>query len=222
MSRATPRTASAARRLRTTARQLLPTAHTASRPAGEGVTQQAQAQAPALGRAPQSAAGCSSEAGEGDADRGSCLYFAYGSNMTTAHTVTHLPSAVALGTASLPNYSIGFRRLSPGPQFVGGISTAEPAAGQTVEGVLFRVAVAELESWDADYAEDRYYRSPVLVSPRSAAAPSSGAAAPGLVMAEVVHKHPPFSHHYYWGGIRLTDCAVITGLPAGSSRGAVR
>ena len=57
-----------------------------------------------------------------------CLYFAYGSNMATAHTVAHCPSAVAVGTALLPNFAIGFRRNSTGPQFVGGISTAEPAA----------------------------------------------------------------------------------------------
>ena len=106
-----------------------------------------------------------------------CLYFAYGSNMATAHTVAHCPSAVAVGTALLPNFAIGFRRNSTGPQFVGGISTAEPAAGKHVVGVLFSVAVAELEAWDTDYRGDRYYRSSVYVLPLSLPAVGTAGAA---------------------------------------------
>ena len=87
------------------------------------------------------------------ADEGEIQYFAYGSNMSTAHTVAHCPSARAVTTATLLNYELGFGRLSTGPLFVGGISTVSPEAGGTVEGVLFRVQRHELEAWDSDYAE---------------------------------------------------------------------
>lgn len=116
---------------------------------------------------PQAIRCCGSEGRAPDSSVESRLYFAYGSNMATAHTVTHCPSAVALGTAMLPNFAVGFRRYSTGPQFVGGISTAEPAAGESVMGVLFSVAARELEAWDVDYAEDRYYRTLVYVLPLS-------------------------------------------------------
>jgi hypothetical protein len=129
---------------------------------------------------------CSAEGGDGDAS----LYFAYGSNMATAHTVAHCPSAVALGTALLPNFAIGFRRHSPGPQFLGGISTAEAAPGRSVEGVLFRVPVAELEAWDGDYAEDRYYRARVQLLPLSAAAAVRASDPWPLVTAEVYLPNP--------------------------------
>ena len=145
------------------------------------------------------AAATAATGGESDSDR--CLYFAYGSNMATSHTVAHCPSAVALGTALLPNFAIGFRRYSPGPMFLGGISTVELAAGQGVQGVLFSVAVAELEAWDADYAEDQYYRAPAHVLPLSAAAAlastgsaddasSGGSSTAPLVSAEVYLPDP--------------------------------
>ena len=61
-----------------------------------------------------------------------------------------------------------------------------------MSGVLFRVAVAELEAWDADYAEDRYYRSPVLVLLLAAAATATTSAAVDLPMvsAEVYLPDP--------------------------------
>ena len=151
----------------------------APRPSGPGVTRGAR-------RVHYSRAGGSAH---------TRLYFAYGSNMATAHTVAHCPSAVAVGTALLPNFAIGFRRNSTGPQFVGGISTAEPAAGKRVVGVLFSVAVAELEAWDADYRDDRYYRSSVYVLPLSL--PAVGTAPGAAVPAGDTSESPLLSAEVY-------------------------
>ena len=120
------------------------------------------------------------------ADEGEVQYFAYGSNMSTAHTVAHCPSARAVTTATLLNYQLGFGRLSTGPLFVGGISTVAPEAGGTVEGVLFRVQRDELEAWDSDYAEDRYVRRTVQLLARRGAKGND----PYLTQAELYVPEP--------------------------------
>jgi gamma-glutamylcyclotransferase (GGCT)/AIG2-like uncharacterized protein YtfP len=71
------------------------------------------------------------------------LYFAYGSNMHRPVMRRHAPAATPLGIAELP-----------GHRFVitaDGYASVEPAAGQSVHGVLWRITPrdrATLDAWE--------------------------------------------------------------------------
>jgi len=72
--------------------------------------------------------------------------FAYGSNLTIAYVHQSCPSAQTVMRASLPNFGIGFPHYAT--RFAGGVCSIVERPGALVEGVIYRIARAELEALD--------------------------------------------------------------------------
>jgi gamma-glutamylcyclotransferase (GGCT)/AIG2-like uncharacterized protein YtfP len=74
------------------------------------------------------------------------LYFAYGSNMARLHMKAHCPSAKFVAAAKLKDHQLVFDMMAR--MWGGGVADVRPAKGQTVEGVLWDVAEADLKPLD--------------------------------------------------------------------------
>lgn len=75
------------------------------------------------------------------------LYFAYGSNMSSARLIARTPSAQAIATAHLPKYNLGYTKLGVDASGKCGIKlTNNPA--HRVYGVLFKIKQTEKEALD--------------------------------------------------------------------------
>jgi gamma-glutamylcyclotransferase len=91
------------------------------------------------------------------------VYFAYGSNMSSAQMKERCPSARDLGAAKLPGHRLTFPRSSETRG--GGVAGIEPAPGSAVEGVLYSLSPEDLSRLD-DFEgtdEGRYRRGRVEV-----------------------------------------------------------
>lgn len=93
----------------------------------------------------------------------SVLYFAYGSNMDPVRMSHRTPNAVPVGTATLAEHRVIFERLPDG--YDGGKASIVPAAGNSVEGVVYRVPASEMSYLDhvEGVHHGHYTRSSVTV-----------------------------------------------------------
>lgn len=76
----------------------------------------------------------------------SYLYFAYGSNMSTARLRARTPSARVVGRGRLPGHALRWHKL--GRDGSGKCDVAAAGPGSVVWGVLFRIDCAEKERLD--------------------------------------------------------------------------
>jgi hypothetical protein len=82
-------------------------------------------------------------------------YFAYGSNMDPAQMLTRCPSAMRICTAVLPDHKLVFNRS--GTYRPGGVANVQPAPGERVYGIVWKLPETEFRS--LDQTEDpRAYR----------------------------------------------------------------
>ena len=82
------------------------------------------------------------------ATRDTVVYFAYGSNMSSERLRARTPSAISLGRARLPGYTLRWHKLGRDGS---GKCDIEPsnAPGAAVWGVLYRINCAEKDGLDA-------------------------------------------------------------------------
>jgi hypothetical protein len=73
-------------------------------------------------------------------------YFAYGSNMRPAQMVARCPSALLICPVMLPDHRLVFNRS--GTYRAGGVANIEPAPGQRVYGVLWKLAKTDFHRLD--------------------------------------------------------------------------
>ncbi len=76
------------------------------------------------------------------------LYFAYGSNMSSARLIARTPSAKAVATACLPEYTMGYTKLGVDASGKCGINPSNNSEDR-VYGVLFKIHRAEKDELDA-------------------------------------------------------------------------
>ena len=81
------------------------------------------------------------------ADRSTAYIFAYGSLLSPDLMRRVCPSATMVIRAGLPNYEVQFR--VPSDTGLGGISGIVESPGKLVRGVVYQVAVSEVEELDA-------------------------------------------------------------------------
>lgn len=74
------------------------------------------------------------------------LYFAYGSNLDEEQMKERCPGARPAGIATLPNHALAFGGFSH--RWSGAVASVRRASGERVEGLLYRVPVAELATLD--------------------------------------------------------------------------
>ncbi len=84
------------------------------------------------------------------------LYFAYGSNMARLHMKAHCPSAKFVAAAKLKDHQLVFDMMAR--MWGGGVADVRPAKGQTVEGVLWDLAEADLPRLDEYEQSPQVYR----------------------------------------------------------------
>ena len=90
------------------------------------------------------------------------VYFAYGSNMARLHMKAHCPSAKFVAAAKLKDHQLLFDMMAR--MWGGGVADIRPAKGQTVEGVLWDMAEADLPRLDEyEQCPQVYRRSAVEV-----------------------------------------------------------
>jgi len=85
---------------------------------------------------------------EATAARRTYLYFAYGSNMSSERLLARTPSAVSLGRARLPGYTLRWHKLGRDGSGKCDIESSD-APGAAVWGVLYRIDGAEKDRLDA-------------------------------------------------------------------------
>jgi hypothetical protein len=83
-------------------------------------------------------------------------YFAYGSNMDPAQMATRCPSAMMTGVAMLPGHRLVFNRS--GTYRPGGVANIQPAPGDRVYGVLWKLASTDLAALDQTEDPRAYHR----------------------------------------------------------------
>jgi AIG2-like family len=83
-------------------------------------------------------------------------YFAYGSNMDPAQMLTRCPSAMMVCPVMLPEHRLVFNRS--GTYRPGGVANIEPAAGQRVYGILWKMAGTEFTRLDQTEDPNAYRR----------------------------------------------------------------
>jgi hypothetical protein len=81
------------------------------------------------------------------------VYFAYGTLLDLHHMREFCPSAEPLGVMRLRGYRLGFARCGPDPSVGGCTLVAE--AGNTLYGLLYRVAPQDLAALDRASGTDR-------------------------------------------------------------------
>lgn len=88
------------------------------------------------------------ERDKGTATKDTYLYFAYGSNMSSERLRPRTPSAISLGRARLPNYTLRWHKLGRDGS---GKCDIEPsdAPGTAVWGVLYEIERPEKDGLDA-------------------------------------------------------------------------
>jgi gamma-glutamylcyclotransferase (GGCT)/AIG2-like uncharacterized protein YtfP len=74
------------------------------------------------------------------------LYFAYGSNLDEVQMKERCPGARPAGIATLPNHALTFGGFSH--RWSGAVASVRRAVGAHVDGLLYRVPVAELATLD--------------------------------------------------------------------------
>jgi gamma-glutamylcyclotransferase len=108
------------------------------------------------------------------------LYFAYGSNMSSAQIASWCPDPRPLGPAQLPDHRLAFLRRSI--RWDGGAADIVPARGESVWGVLWKLplGLGELDAKEA--AGDAYRRRALDVLHNGEPTPA--------VAYEVIRKEP--------------------------------
>jgi len=88
-------------------------------------------------------------------------YFAYGSNMCRAQMVTRCPSAIKTSTGVLPDMRLVFNRR--GTYRPGSVASLEPAPGDRVYGVIWKMSSQEFEHLDETEDPTAYRREEATV-----------------------------------------------------------
>lgn len=83
-------------------------------------------------------------------------YFAYGSNMDPAQMLTRCPSAMRICTAVLQDHKLVFNRT--GTYRPGGVANVEPAPGEKVYGIIWKLPSNEFHSLDQTEDPSAYRR----------------------------------------------------------------
>lgn len=132
-------------------------------------------------------------------------YFAYGSNMLTERLRARVPSARPIGAGWAEGWALGFGKRSLD---LSGKATIARDAAARLDGVLFEIAVADLDILDA-YEGPGYARFPIEVLTRSG----------GMVVAQVYVGRPdyldPGLPPYDWYLGLILEGARRHGLPPG-------
>ena len=84
------------------------------------------------------------------------LYFAFGSNMDASQMHTRCPGARRISRATLAAHRLVFR--GPSQKRGGGVLSVDPQTGCLVEGVLYEVSEAHLESLDRFEGAPAWYK----------------------------------------------------------------
>lgn len=80
-------------------------------------------------------------------DLAKAYVFAYGSNTRIVQMVRRCPSAVLIDTAELRGFELAF--VGHSVTWGGAVATVEPARGESIDGIIYRVTVDDLERLDA-------------------------------------------------------------------------
>jgi gamma-glutamylcyclotransferase len=94
------------------------------------------------------------------------LYFAYGSNLSTAQMRERAPGHRVVGLAALRDHRVEFPRYSP--RWAGGVLSVKPHRGDTVWGIVYDVTEPDLASLDqhegfrADGDQHNVYDRPIV------------------------------------------------------------
>ena len=84
------------------------------------------------------------------------LYFAYGSNLDRQQMQERCPGAKVVGPARLPGHRLEFAGHSA--RWGGGVATVTPAAGPSVDGILYQLPPEDLAALDALEGHPFVYR----------------------------------------------------------------
>ncbi len=95
------------------------------------------------------------------------LYFAYGSNLDEGQMLERCPGAKTMGHATLPNHALTFGGFSH--KWSSAVASVRRAAGERVEGVLYRLPADDLDRLDrAEGHPHAYLRETRFVVTRDA------------------------------------------------------
>ena len=88
------------------------------------------------------------------------IYFAYGSNMSTAQMLDRCPDAVKIGVATLPEYEFMINER--------GVAGVVEKQGASVRGVLWQISAEDkvsLDEWEgANRVQGAYYLKKIVVT----------------------------------------------------------
>lgn len=127
------------------------------------------------------------------------LYFAYGSNMSTARLRARVPSAVALGRAYLPRHRLAFHKIGRDGSAKCDIVSDDHAVG--VHGVVFVIDLAERGMLDEAEGLGRGYGVQQVSVHASSGEPLDAFAYVATAVDPLLRPYAWYLHHVLAGAI---------------------